>query len=101
MRHPHIRIGDTIETEERCPHCGAYCDARCVDFDEDGALTLPVCPATTKCESCGERVHDDESVIVDGVTECRECHLRAMAEDAEAMDGDHETALASVYGDNS
>lgn len=95
----YARKGDTIDTEERCAHCGAPLDAECTGHDERGPTWELHCTATRECESCGAELHREELVEIDGCYECRECHGAHEAEcAAESMDGDHASALASVYG---
>ncbi len=65
------------------------------------------CPNEHECEECGELAHT-HVVSDDGfaITMCDDCAAAfkstecddAAESAAESMDGDHETALASVYG---
>jgi hypothetical protein len=69
---------------------------------EDGVELVYACPRVDMCWHCEQPVHDSpESECSDpACIEAREAEeAEALAAlDAEAMDGDHETALASVYG---
>jgi hypothetical protein len=85
---------DAPETDP-CPVCG---EPMTIEEDCDGERIYAVEVCHTRCE-CGAHA---ELTDYDGMRLCAECAADdeyAQAElAAEAMDGDHETALASVYG---
>lgn len=93
----------TCVDPETCERCGAELMVVREVSDEDGDYAVYGCPRIQDCWSCGKRRH-----ILDEETDaCAECSARIHAEvdaqeaaeaAAEAMDGDHETALESVYG---
>jgi len=88
---------DAMEPDAGGPEC-PECD--CEMHQHRGEW---VCPDERACEGCGERKHG--VVDFDHASLCEECAAEdaecAAERDAEAMDGDHETALASVYGGES
>ncbi len=95
-----------------CPRCDSESSVcECAACEKCGTLLKPTdrecdCDGYAKCEACGDEWHRDD--MPEGI--CEPCHLECAdgcgwptfqchcgAED-DSMDGDHESALESVYG---